>query len=110
MFRRWTPTADGQSATPLFANPGDNITVEMSFGFQREIIAGLTIASCTVTSAVMNLGIGSITVGTIAIAGPIVTVVLSGGTAGNSYRITFTATLSNGQIRVLTGVLNVVVQ
>jgi hypothetical protein len=98
------------AAQPLNKNAGDVLSYEMSFGMQPEIRAGLYITSCAVTQAVLNGGTGSITVGAIAVAGPIVQVVLSGGLAGNSYLITFTATLSNGQVRVLNGILNVLVQ
>lgn len=98
------------AAEPLLKDPGDTLTFQMNFGMQPEIQAGAIIVSCVVTQAVLNGGTGSISVGGVTIAGPIVNVVLSGGIDQNAYLITFKATLSSGQIRVLNGVLNVLVQ
>ncbi len=104
----WSPVGSDMAAEPIRKDSGDALTYEMNFGFQPEVRAGRTISSCTVTAAVMNSGSGTVTAGAATVAHPLVLVQLSGGTAGNRYLVTFTATYDNGQTRVLRGILEVV--
>jgi hypothetical protein len=63
------------------------------FQYYDEIIAGGTIASAVVTCTPTGL-----TIGTPAIASPVVSVALSGGTAGTLYTVHVLATLATGKV------------
>jgi hypothetical protein len=96
--------------TPLVKNDltkaaGDAITLAMDFGDLPELWAGATITSCTIAALPSGLTIGTPAVNS---GGYAVSASFSGGTAAASYAVTFTATLSTGDVIARTATLNLV--
>lgn len=71
------------------------------------LASGVTISSETVSQAVYSGASSTVTLGAAAISGSQVTALVSGGTAGVLYQLTFQATLSDGQVLRMTTILAV---
>lgn len=71
------------------------------------LASGVTISSASVSQAVYSGATSTLTLGSASTSGSQVTALVSGGTAGVLYQLTFQATLSDGQILPMTTLLAV---
>lgn len=88
----------------IFKAPGGDRDVPIDFSLYDEIVGGATVVSAVVTAAATgipsDLGVtpAALTVALPAVASPVVTVRISGGTARVLYVLTTLATLSTGRV------------
>lgn len=66
--------------------------------FVGRLASGVTISSAAVSQLVYSGATGTVTIGAAAISGSTITALVSGGTAGVLYQVTFQATLSNSEV------------
>ena len=76
--------------------------------FVGRLASGVTISTAAVSQLVYSGATSTLTIGSAAISGSTISALISGGTAGVLYQVTFQATLSNSEVIRMVTMLAVV--